>query len=157
MWLLTVYFNAVHICCPTGDVPSRGPTEEPGAVHWLSTHQRPSLLSGPGPPAAQSHVGCHTQLPGRVPEHPPTDPEPQPGTTSVPRLPVQLRRPWSPLRWVRPWPCSSAATGAPDPSISPIPLVFPVSSSRAQWQGPAGAAGLWFLSLPDGYHELQCL
>ncbi|KAI4817662.1 hypothetical protein KUCAC02_011045 [Chaenocephalus aceratus] len=38
---------------------------------------------------------CHTQLPGRVPEHPPKDPEPQPATASVP---VRLRRPRSPLR-----------------------------------------------------------
>lgn len=80
---------------PPGDVPSRGPTEEPGPVHRRSAHQRPSLLSGPGPTAAQSHVGRHAQLPGRVPEHPPTEPEPQPGATSVP---VQLRRPRSPLR-----------------------------------------------------------
>lgn len=163
IWLLIMFLKwwlcilMLYIDLFPGDVPSRGPTEKPGPFHWLSSHQRASLLSGPGPAAAQSHVGRHTQLPGRVPEHPPTDPDPRPGTTSV--LWAQSRSPESPLRWVCPGPRSSAATGAPDPSISLIPLVFPVPSSRAQrqQQGPAGAAGLWLLSMPDGYHELQCL
>lgn len=158
IWLLVIFFNwRLYWLLSPGDVPSRGPTEEPGPFHWFPTHQRAPLLSGPGPAAAQSHVSCHTQLLGRVPEHPPTDPESQPGTTSV--LWAQSCHPESPLWWVCPGSCSSAATGAPHPSISPVPLVFPVPSSRTRhwWQGPADAGGVWLLSLSDGYHELQHL
>lgn len=142
-------------CASTGYVPSRGPTEEPCPVHRLPAHQRAALLSGSGPAPAQSYVGCHTELPGRVPEHPPTDSEPQPGSTSVPGLPAQPRLPRSTLRWVRHGPCSSASAGAPDPFMPHIPLVFSVSISRTQRQGPAVSARLRLLSLPDGCHELK--
>lgn len=75
-------------CPPSGDEPSRGPTEEPGPVHRVPPHTRTPFLPGPGPPAPQSHVSCHHELPGRMPEHPATDPDPQPapGLTAQPHL-----------------------------------------------------------------------
>lgn len=94
--LFKLLFLTLGIDLFPGDVPGRGPAEEPGPFHRLSTHQRAPLLSGPGPAAAQSHVGRHSQLSGRVPEHPPTDPEPQPATTSA--LRAQSGSPESPLR-----------------------------------------------------------
>lgn len=159
MQQLFLYFDVMCYCASAGDVSSRGPAEEPGPVHRLPAHQRAALLSGSGPAAAQSYVGRHAQLLGRVSEHPPTDSEPQPGATSVAGLPAQPRLPRSPLRWVRHGPRSSAATGAPDPFMPYISLVFSVSipPAQLQQQSPPGAARLRLLSLPDGCHELECL
>lgn len=77
------FFKRCASTCSPGDVPGRGPAEEPGPFHRLPAHQRPSVLSGPGPAAAQGHVGRHAQLPGRVPQHPAADPEPRPGVDPV--------------------------------------------------------------------------
>lgn len=108
-----------------GDGPSWGSTEEPGPLHWLSANQRPALVSGSGPAAAQSHVGRHTQLPGRMPEHPPG---PQPGAASDPDLTTSLPR--SLLRWVQ------APFQVPQPRSPCLyrpPLQSPARSNRVSW------------------------